>query len=189
MAICLKEVGKRSVGLEKILISEKVYVDENIWINVANILAHYPDINQIPIYAEDGSILYLAEDNPKIDELMMKLCELAKDNQIWKEVPAVHIKGMNEILFYLEKLLVRKGVPVSVEGDLWEKLGISSVNRGSLPDSQIVEEDGAWISQLYARWKREKNVWNRERWDDLCKDIKEKTKRLPSALCLEPLRN
>ena len=176
MAICLMDGN--SVEIEETLIREKVYFDENIWINVSNVLSRNSDMNEIPIFADDDTILYIAEDSPKLTGLMIKLCELAKDDQIWKEVPSVHIKGMNEVLFYLEKLLERKGVPVSVEGDAWERLGIFSAGREYLNGSQIVGEDGEWIEQLYARLEAEgrKPIWNQEQWENFCKDIKKSDK-------------
>ncbi len=174
MSICLLKGNQAEI--EELTIREKVYFDENIWINVSNALARYPDIDKVPIFADNDSMLYIAEDSPKLTGLMLKLCELAKDDQIWKEVSSVHIKGMNEVLFYLERLLKRKGIPVSVEGDAWEKLGVFSASRKYSQGSQIVGEDGLWIEQLYARMEAEgrKLIWNQKRWKNFCKDIKNK---------------
>lgn len=177
MAICLIEDGIHSVRLEERIIKERVYFDENIWINVANMLSRYPEINQIPIFADDNnSIVCFAKDDPKLSGLMMKLYNLAKDEKIWKEVPSIHITGMNEVLFYLAKISEKKGVAVSVEGNLWEQLGMFTISREYLQGTLIAGEDGAWIDELYIRLetKEEKTVWNQDRWEKLCIDIKEK---------------
>lgn len=165
-------------SIEAALVREKVFFDKNIWTNVSDTLSLHKNIKKIPVLAADDTILCFAEDSPRLTRLMMELCELAKDNRIWTEMRFVHIKGMNEVLFYLEKLLKRKGISVSVEGALWESFGESTLcgESGYLQGLQIVDEDGGWIDQMYNRLESGKriSVWNWERWDHFCQNIKEK---------------
>lgn len=167
-----------SKSIEDALMTERVYLDEQIWINASNILYHHSDIGRIPILATDDNIVYIAENRPELAEQMIKLSILAKDDEIWRGISAVYIKGINEVLFYLEKLLERKGVQIFVEENVWGKLGVFSDDKKSLPDVEIVEEDGVWIEQLYSKLEASGKslTWNSKRWKTFCDDIKEKNK-------------
>lgn len=157
----------QTTTIEDAVIRDKVYLNKNIWKNIADVLLRYPGISSLPVLSDDDRILYLAEDSPELSEWMMRLCRLEKEAAIWQEIPSVRIQGCNEAFFFFQKFLEEKGIPVYTEGEDWEKTGASS-GRGKAPkDAWTITQDGAAVDQLYLK-NRKNNVL-----EEFCKEVKE----------------
>ena len=70
-AICYQSL-LQTTAIEDAVIRDKVYLDQNIWKNIADVLLRYPDLTSLPVLTEDDRILYLAEDSPELSEWMMR---------------------------------------------------------------------------------------------------------------------
>ncbi len=165
-AICYQSL-LQTTAIEDAVIRDKVYLDQNIWKNIADVLLRYPDLTSLPVLTEDDRILYLAEDSPELSEWMMRLCRLEKEDAIWREIPAVRIKGFHEAFAFFKNFLEKKGIPVFTEREDWEKIGVSSSCKEEPKGTWTIAEDGEEVDQLYLKY-RKNNVL-----EELCKEVKE----------------
>lgn len=139
------------------IVCEKLCINCNFWEEARNVFGESCDDDKIvPVFSNDMRMIYLAKNSPKLAVRWQKLCELQAhiDQITWKGfkqyVHAIHIKGINDLLFDLREWMVSLGTEVSVEGEAWEFFGIKESKN--VKKTLTVDHECRWIDSLYIEY-------------------------------------
>lgn len=109
----------------------------------------------IPVFNHEMELQYLARWDGELTDLWNKLRELQMylDCETWKSLrnheDHIHIRGMNDVLFFLREWLSDMGTQVSVEGPEWGLFGIKEkAAKGTL----VEPANYNWLNELYLEY-------------------------------------
>lgn len=135
---------------------EKLFLEDGFWHEAQNLVQNYKD-RVIPVFNRNMEMLYFVKYERKLAETWQKLSELRVrvDSVLWKELKYykkhIHIKGINDVLYYLREWLLSLEVDVSVEGEEWEHFGIEQTI--CTDENAIVVDKGCkWIDLLFSEY-------------------------------------
>lgn len=119
---------------------DSVVMDENIWkcgraffkdkesLNICN-----GDISYLPVLDKEKNLLYFAYQDDEANREIRMLWELLEGSRedknylnfsdLFPEYECVTVQGCNELAWYFVQYLISIGIPVNVEGEIWQQLG------------------------------------------------------------------
>ena len=144
----------RNTDLETAVIHEKLFFEGNFWNDARALLGNGKKIDAVPVFDQNMEIVYFAKYDEELVDAWSKMYDLRAhvDKEMWKDFRCFtnhfHIRGINDVLFWLREWLVSLGVKVSVEGEAWSFFGIEST-EGIDEKAIVVDKKCKWLDSVY----------------------------------------
>lgn len=151
----------QSIDFDEDILKDYLILDKSIWENGRKYFTKNSMAALVPVVNNEHQIIcYAWQDKEARRELRM-LWELEKHNgvmdfhDLYPEYTGVTIHECNELAWYMVEYLVKRGIPVNVDGKFWNELGVESCNH-AITDNQnyVIWAEG--IHQKSGNWKQER---------------------------------
>lgn len=133
-------------------------LDQKIWSNGRNYFKEHGEENFIPVLDKDHQLVFFAwqdiEANREI-RMLQEMCqqkEILNFRDLYPNYTGVIIHDCNELAWFMMEYLKKAGLWVSVDGDIWEKLGVTNDFDFQVKDSYEIWAEG--VCQKNQNWKR-----------------------------------
>lgn len=146
-----------SSDLEGALIKDRLCINDKLWENAQKMFTTQKN-RSIPVLDSDMKIVYFATYEHKLEKAWKKLKELEEhiNPQSWKRFVNserhFHIVGVNDVLYFFRKWLIKMGAEVSVEGEQWKSFGINETGLKE-KDAIIIDEECVQVHSLHQEYR------------------------------------
>lgn len=146
-----------SSDVESALIKDQLFINENLWINAQKMFITQKN-KSIPVFGSDMKIVYFATYEQKLEKAWKNLRELQEhvNPENWKRFVnskrQFHIVGINDVLYFFRKWLIKMGAEVSVEGEQWRRFGINETDIKE-KNAIIVDEECKQVYYLHEEYR------------------------------------
>lgn len=130
-AECMNLDGDKRVWIAK----DYVILDENIWENGRRFFRFYP-YELLPVLDKKRQLQCFAWDDEEANRELRMLDELIETRsaagfrEIYPQMDCVTVHGCNELAYELVQYLKKINMPVNVNGEFWDKIGIIESTGG-----------------------------------------------------------
>ena len=139
---------------------EHVILNETIWHRARDFFKRSKGENLLPVLDKEFRLLCFAWQDEEANRELRMLRELETNRNalsfcdLFPDYKAVTIHGCNELAWCFAEYLIRAGVAVNVEGEIWQVLG--KQNKCAVPVCQNYEIWAEGVHRKSGNWKEER---------------------------------
>lgn len=139
------------------IISEQLILGDSFWKDVQKLLKNDKNIC-LPVFNQNMEIIYLVKNKMCSIGMEQKLEELKEfvDDSMLESMgffdKHIHIKGISDVLWHFREWLISLDVPVSVEGQEWEKFEIKT-EKCYDKKAIVVDENFQILDDMHSKYR------------------------------------
>ena len=151
---------QESEDLHDSIQGEYLILDETIWQKGREYFSRYKMLEVLPVLNREHQLVCLAWQDEEANRELRMLRELEECREalsfrdLYPDYTGVMIYGCNELAWYMMKYLIKIGIVVNVDGELWEELG--TWEKYAVPTLQNYDIWAEGVHQKSGDWRQER---------------------------------